>query len=149
MRAVVQRVSQAGVTVAGEVVARIGHGLLVYAAATPDDSADDVRYTAEKLAHLRIFPDEAGKMNLDVTQVKGDVLLVSAFTVYADARKGRRPSFDASASGEVAEPLVSALARALRGFGLTVESGRFGAHMLVESVNDGPICILLDSRRTF
>jgi D-tyrosyl-tRNA(Tyr) deacylase len=149
VRAVVQRVSQAGVTVAGEVVARIGHGLLVYAAATPDDSADDVRYTAEKLAHLRIFPDEAGKMNLDVTQVKGDVLLVSAFTVYADARKGRRPSFDASASGEVAEPLVSALARALRGFGLTVESGRFGAHMLVESVNDGPICILLDSRRTF
>lgn len=149
MRAVVQRVSQAGVTVAGEVVARIGHGLLVYAAATPDDSADDVRYTAEKLAHLRIFPDEAGKMNLDVTQVKGDVLLVSAFTVYADARKGRRPSFDACARGEVAEPLVSALARALRGFGLTVESGRFGAHMLVESVNDGPICILLDSRRTF
>ena len=95
MRAVVQRVSQAGVTVAGEVVARIGPGLLVYAAAAPDDSADDVRYTAEKLAHLRIFPDEAGKMNLDVTQVKGDVLLVSAFTVYADARKGRRPSFDA------------------------------------------------------
>ena len=88
-------------------------------------------------------------MNLDVTQVKGDVLLVSAFTVYADARKGRRPSFDACARGEVAEPLVSALARALRGFGLTVESGRFGAHMLVESVNDGPICILLDSRRTF
>ncbi|HOO17532.1 MAG: D-tyrosyl-tRNA(Tyr) deacylase [Phycisphaerae bacterium] len=149
MRAVVQRVSQAGVTVAGEVVARIGPGLLVYAAAAPDDSADDVRYTAEKLAHLRIFPDEAGKMNLDVTQVKGDVLLVSAFTVYADARKGRRPSFDACARGEVAEPLVSALARALRGFGLTVESGRFGAHMLVESVNDGPICILLDSRRTF
>jgi D-tyrosyl-tRNA(Tyr) deacylase len=144
----VQRVSQAGGPwPAGR--RTIGPGLLVYAAATPDDSADDVRYTAEKLAHLRIFPDEAGKMNLDVTQVKGDVLLVSAFTVYADARKGRRPSFDACARGEVAEPLVSALARALRGFGLTVESGRFGAHMLVESVNDGPICILLDSRRTF
>ena len=149
MRAVVQRVSQAKVTVAGEVVGQVGPGLLVYAAAAPDDSAEDVRYVAEKVAHLRIFPDAAGKMNLDVTQVGGNVLVVSAFTVYADARKGRRPSFDASASGGVAEPLIVALVDALRGFGLSVETGRFGAYMLVESVNDGPICILLDSRRAF
>jgi D-tyrosyl-tRNA(Tyr) deacylase len=149
VRAVVQRVSQAQVTVASQITGQIGPGLLVYAAAAPDDSAEDIRYIAEKVAHLRIFPDAARKMNLDVTQVGGNVLLVSAFTVHADARKGRRPSFDSSASGEVAEPLVVALVDALRGFGLTVETGRFGEYMLVESVNDGPICILLDSRRAF
>jgi D-aminoacyl-tRNA deacylase len=149
LRTIVQRVSQAKVTVAGAVVGQVGSGLLVYAAAAPDDSTGDVGYIAEKVAHLRIFPDAAGKMNLDVTQVGGNVLVVSAFTVYADARKGRRPSFDASASGEVAEPLIIALIESLRGFGLTVETGRFGAYMLVESVNDGPICILLDSRRAF
>jgi D-tyrosyl-tRNA(Tyr) deacylase len=149
VRAVVQRVSQAQVTVANQTTGQIGPGLLVYTAAAPDDSAEDVRYIADKIAHLRIFPDAARKMNLDVTQVGGNVLLVSAFTVCADARKGRRPSFDASASGEVAGPLIVALVEALRAFGLPVETGRFGEYMLVESVNDGPICILLDSRRTF
>ncbi len=149
MRAVVQRVSRASVSVGGEVVGQVGPGLLVYAAAAPDDSAEDVRYIAEKVAHVRMFPDDAGKMNLDAQQAAGGVLLVSAFTVHADARKGRRPSFDASASGEVAEPLITALAAGLREFGLSVETGRFGAYMLVESVNDGPICLLLDSRRQF
>jgi len=147
MRAAVQRVSRAAVNVAGRVVGQIGPGLLVYAAAAPDDGPDDTAYVAEKLAHLRIFPDAAGKMNLDVGQAAGAVLLVSAFTLLADARKGRRPSFDGSASGEAAEPLIAQLADGLRGFGLTVETGRFGAYMQVESVNDGPICILLDSRR--
>ena len=149
MRAVVQRVSRAQVTVADEVVGRIGPGLLVYAAAAPDDVDDDIRYLAEKVAHLRIFRDDAGKMNLDAGQVGGSVLLVSAFTVHADARKGRRPSFDASAPGDIAEPLVDKLSEALRGHGLHVETGRFAAYMLVESTNDGPICILLDSRRAF
>ena len=149
MRAVVQRVSRARVTVADEVVGRIGPGLLVYAAAGPDDDDDDIRYIADKVAHLRIFPDDARKMNRDVGQVAGGVLLASAFTVHADARKGRRPSFDSSASGEVAEPLIEKLADALRGHGLTVATGRFAAYMLVESVNDGPICVLLDSRRGF
>lgn len=149
MRAVVQRVRTARVTVDDETVGEIGPGLLVYAAAAPDDTDDDVRYICDKVAHLRIFPDSAGKMNLDVGQTDGAVLLVSAFTVCADARRGRRPSFDASASQEVAEPLITRLAEALRATGLTVATGRFAAYMLVESVNDGPICVLLDSRRTF
>ena len=149
MRAVVQRVSQAQVTVADEVVGRIGPGLLVYAAAAPDDASADVQYVADKVAHLRVFPDEQGKMNRSLCDAGGGVLLVSAFTAHADARKGRRPSFDSSAPGEVAEPLVAQLAEALRSYGLMVETGRFAAYMLVESVNDGPICILLDSRRLF
>jgi D-tyrosyl-tRNA(Tyr) deacylase len=148
VRAVVQRVSQAQVTVGAETVGRVDAGLLVYAAAAPDDGDADIAYVAEKVAHLRIFPDAEGKMNRSVLDVGGGVLLVSAFTVQADARKGRRPSFDNSASGEIAEPLIARLVDAIRGFGLLVQTGRFGAHMHVESVNDGPICVLLDSRRT-
>ncbi|MCK4343023.1 MAG: D-tyrosyl-tRNA(Tyr) deacylase [Phycisphaerae bacterium] len=147
MRAVVQRVKQAQVAVADEVTGQIGKGLLVYAAAAPDDTDEDVRYIAEKVAHLRIFPDAKSKMNLSVIDADGAVLVVSAFTVQADARRGRRPSFDSSASGEVAEPLVEKLVECIRDFGLTVETGRFAAYMHVTSVNDGPICILLDSRR--
>ena len=149
MRAVVQRVCSASVEVGGETVGQISAGLLVYAAAAPDDADEDVRYIADKVAHLRIFRDENDKMNLDVGQVGGDVLLVSAFTVQADARRGRRPSFDSSAAGEVAEPLIEKLAEAIRGYGLKVETGRFAAYMQVVAVNDGPICILLDSRRRF
>jgi D-aminoacyl-tRNA deacylase len=147
VRAVIQRVSEARVTVADEVVGQIAVGLLVYAAAAPDDGDADVAYIAEKVAHLRVFPDDAGKMNRSIVDVGGQVLLVSAFTVQADARKGRRPSFDSSASGEIAAPLVEQLVAAARGYGLRVETGRFAAHMHVQSVNDGPICILLDSRR--
>lgn len=147
MRAVVQRVSRATVEVDRSPVGRIERGLLVYAAAAPDDAEPDIRYIAEKVAGLRIFTDPDGKMNLSVAQVGGQVLLVSAFTVLADARKGRRPSFDASAPGPVAEPLVARLAEELAAAGLIVQTGRFAAHMLVDAVNDGPICILLDSRR--
>jgi D-tyrosyl-tRNA(Tyr) deacylase len=147
LRAVVQRVSRAAVVVEGETVGQIGAGLLVYAAAAADDTDDDLRYIADKVANLRIFPDGERKMNLSVGDTRGGVLLVSAFTVLADARKGRRPSFDASASGEIAEPLIDRLAAVIRGHGITVETGRFAAYMQVESVNDGPICILLDSRR--
>jgi len=137
------------VTVDAEVVGRVGGGLLVYTSAAPDDGEADIAYIAEKIAHLRIFPDDDGKMNRCVTDVGGAVLLVSAFTVQADARKGRRPSFDASAAGDVAEPLIARLVDAVRGYGVLVLTGRFAAHMHVESVNDGPICILLDSRRAF
>lgn len=133
--------------VGGQTVGQVRTGLLVYVAAAPDDSDDDVRYIAEKVAHLRIFPDENRKMNLDVGQVGGGVLVVSAFSVQADARHGRRPAFDGSASSAVAEPLIDKLVAAIRGFGLPVETGRFGAYMRVAAVNDGPICILLDSRR--
>lgn len=149
MRAVVQRVSAARVTVAEEVVGQIDVGLLVYAAAASDDGPADVAYVAEKIVHLRIFNDDAGKLNRSVLDVGGGVLLVSAFTVQADARKGRRPSFDGSAAGDAARPLIEQLEAALRGHGVTVATGRFAADMLVHSVNDGPICILLDSRRGF
>ena len=149
MRAVVERVRRATVTVAGEVVGRIDGGLLVYAAAAPDDGEADVAYIADKVAHLRVFRDAEGKMNRSVGEIGGSVLLVSAFTVHADARKGRRPAFDGSASGPVAEPLIEKLAAAIRGLGLRVETGRFAADMAVEAVNEGPICVLLDSRRLF
>jgi D-tyrosyl-tRNA(Tyr) deacylase len=149
MRAVVQRVTQARVTVDGQTVGQVGPGLLVYAAAAADDVDADIAYIADKVAHLRIFPDEQGKMNRSPVDTGGSVLLVSAFTVQADARKGRRPSFDASAPGEVAAPLIERLVAAIRAHGLKVETGRFAAYMQVESVNDGPICILLDSRRAF
>lgn len=149
MRAVLQRVNQARVMVADETAGEIGDGLLVYVAAAPDDTAEDVRYIAEKVAHIRIFPDAAGKLNLSVKDTAGAVLLVSAFTVQADARKGRRPSFDASASGDIAAPLIEELVAAIRDYGVPVKTGRFGAHMHVVGVNDGPICILLDSRRLF
>jgi D-tyrosyl-tRNA(Tyr) deacylase len=144
---VVQRVSGAAVRVEGQTVGRIGPGLLVYAAAAPDDSDVDIAYIAEKTAGLRIFPDAEGRMNLSLTQAGGSLLLVSAFSVLADARKGRRPSLEGAAPGAVAEPLIGRLAAALRARGVPVETGRFASHMLVESVNDGPVCVLLDSRR--
>ena len=148
MRAVVQRVSRAAVRVGSEVTGRIDTGLLVYAAAAPEDGEADVRYIAEKVAGLRIFNDPDGKMNLSVGEVEGAVLVVSAFTVLADARKGRRPSFEQSASGDAAEPLIEQLVAAIREHGLTVNTGRFAAKMQVPAVNEGPICILLDSKRT-
>jgi len=130
-----------------ETLSRIGVGLLVYAAAAPDDCDEDVKYLADKIVGLRVFNDASGKMNLDVLAARGEVLLVSAFTVLADARRGRRPSFDSAASGEVARPLIDELAGRMRTRGVAVACGRFAEAMLVASVNDGPICLLLDSRR--
>jgi D-tyrosyl-tRNA(Tyr) deacylase len=147
VRAVVQRVSSASVGVGGQFASRIGPGLLVYAAAAADDSDADVDYIADKIASLRVFPDAEDRMNLSVGQAGGSVLLVSAFTVLADARKGRRPSLDGAASRAVAEPLIEKLAAAIHAHGLAVETGRFAAYMQVESVNEGPVCVLLDSRR--
>lgn len=147
MRAVVQRVRSAAVRVERQVVGRIDAGLLVYVAVAVDDARGDVEYIAEKVAGLRVFPDAGGKMNRSVYDVGGGVLVVSAFTVLADARKGRRPSFEASAPGPVAEPRVQELVRRLASQGLRVETGQFAASMQVESENDGPICVLLDSRR--
>ena len=147
MRAAVQRVSHAKVTIDDRITGQIGPGLLVYAAAAPDDGDDDVAYIANKVLGLRIFNDDAGKMNRCVCDVGGGVLVVSAFSLLADARKGRRPSFIGSAPGDVAEPLIDKLTAMIRAGGIPVETGRFAAHMQVESLNDGPICILLDSRR--
>lgn len=149
MRATVQRVFEASVTVDGRVVGAIGEGLLVYLGVAADDGPADVQYMTDKIAHLRIFVDDAGKMNRSVQDIGGAVLIISAFALQGDARKGRRPSFDAAARPELAQALYDQLCAELVGVGLTVERGVFRAHMDVASVNNGPICILLDSKRTF
>jgi D-tyrosyl-tRNA(Tyr) deacylase len=149
VRAVVQRVSRAEVRVGGEVVGRIARGLMVLVGVAVDDDARDARELAGKLAGLRIFEDSAGQMNVDLARVGGAVLLISQFTLHGDARRGRRPSFIAAARPEQAEPLFERVAAELRSAGIPVETGRFGARMAVELVNDGPVTILLDTKRTF
>ncbi|HOM51842.1 MAG TPA: D-aminoacyl-tRNA deacylase [Phycisphaerae bacterium] len=149
MRATVQRVSEASVTVEGRVVGAIGQGLLVYLGVAVDDGPADVQYMLDKISNLRIFVDDAGKMNRSVQDIGGGVLVISAFALQADARKGRRPSFDAAARPELARQLYEQLCDELAHIGLTVERGMFRAHMDVASVNDGPICILLDSKKQF
>jgi len=149
MRIVVQRVLEARVEVEGAVVARIGRGLLVLLGVGRDDGPADVEYTAGKIRDLRVFEDDAGKMNRSVGEVNGSVLLVSQFTLYGDVRKGRRPSFDAAAPPDVGRALYEDVVRAVRQSGLTVETGIFQAMMRVHLVNDGPVTILLDSSRAF
>jgi D-tyrosyl-tRNA(Tyr) deacylase len=149
MRAVVQRVTSGAVRVDGNVVGAIGHGLLVYIGVAAGDVEADVAYVVDKVLHLRIFPDEAGKMNRDVGEAGGGILLVSAFTTQADARKGRRPSFDAAMPHEAAQALYERVAAELGKNSVTVQTGRYREHMVVDCTNDGPICILLDSRKAF
>ncbi len=145
MRAVVQRVSQARVTVDGEVVGEIGLGLAVLVGVTHGDGEKEARWLARKIAGLRIFEDEAGKMNRSVREVGGAVLVVSQFTLYGDARKGRRPSFVHAAPPEQAEPLIDALVRFLQEEGVPVATGRFRAMMQVCLCNEGPVTIILDT----
>ena len=149
MRAVIQRVHEASVVVEGQVVGAIGRGLLVYLGVEQGDSQDAARYIAEKIRYLRIFPDSAKPMNRDVTDAGGAVLVVSAFTTAGDARRGRRPSFDNAAGPEAAGPLYLQVCSSLADYGLEVQRGRFGAMMDVRSSNDGPICVLIDSKRVF
>ena len=149
MRAVVQRVQSASVAVDGRTVGAIDHGLLVFIGVTHGDGADDRDYIAAKVRDLRIFPDESGRMNRSVVESSGSLLVVSQFTLYADTRKGRRPSFVTAAAPEMAEALYLDLVRTLRESGLRVETGIFQADMQVSLVNDGPVTILLDSRRLF
>lgn len=148
MRAVVQRVKEASIESDG-LRSAIGPGLLVYLGIAPDDQGQDVAYLVDKVRHLRIFEDESGKLNLDVAQARGEVLAVSAFTVQGDVRRGRRPSFDQAAPGEQALGLYEDFCTQLSDQGLRVARGFFGEYMPVKSINDGPICILLDSRRGF
>lgn len=145
MRAVVQRVSRAGVSVDGEVVGAVGRGLLVLLGVAPTDTEAGARWLADKVVGLRIFPDDEGKMNRDVTEAGGGVLVVSQFTLYGDCRKGRRPSFVGAAPPEVAEPLYEAFVAAVRAQGVPAATGRFGAMMQVELVNDGPVTLLIDT----
>ena len=149
MRAVVQRVSRASVKTGEEPVGQIGPGLLVLLGVAQDDGESDVAYLAEKIAGLRIFEDAAGKMNLALAEVGGAVLAVSQFTLYGDVRRGKRPSFDAAARPEQARALYEAFVQKIREAGLRCETGRFQAMMQVELVNDGPVTILLDSRKLF
>ena len=149
MRMVVQRVTRASVTVDGEVTGKIGKGYMVLVGAEVGDTEADARLCADKLAGLRVFVDDEDKMNRSVLDVGGEILLVSQFTLLGDARHGRRPSFIAAARPEVAEPLLEQMKAMLEARGLHVETGRFQTHMDVELVNDGPVTILIDSRKVF
>jgi D-tyrosyl-tRNA(Tyr) deacylase len=144
MRALVQRVSSAAVSVDGAEIARISKGVLVLLGVGQGDSQTEADFLVDKLANLRIFEDELGKMNLSLLDVGGEAIVVSQFTLYADASKGRRPSFVSAAAPDVAEPLVIYFAQQLAGRGIRTQTGRFGAHMQVEINNDGPVTIWLE-----
>ena len=149
MRAVVQRVSRAKVTVEGEITGEIGTGLLVLLGVAENDSQEDARYLAEKLIELRIFPDDEGKMNRSLKEIGGKMLVVSQFTLFGDCRKGRRPSFIKAARPDQAESLYRIFVVEVQGHGIETATGRFQTHMNVELVNDGPITLLVDSRKEF
>ena len=149
MRAVVQRVSRASVTVEGRVVGQIGAGLLALVGVADGDTPADLEYTASKIREMRIFPDADGRMNRSVVDSGGAVLVVSQFTLMGDVRNGRRPGFTGAAAPDVARRVYEDLVARLRSEGLPVETGVFQAHMHVELVNDGPVTILIDSRRAF
>ena len=145
MRIVLQRVSSGKVSVDGRTVAKIGVGLVILAGIAPQDTPLQTQALAEKVANLRIFEDAEGKMNLSLLDVKGEALVVSQFTLYADARKGRRPSFTDAALPDFARPLVQNFAAVLHNLGVPTQTGEFGAHMLVEINNDGPVTIILEN----
>lgn len=149
MRAVIQRVLQAKVEVNNQAVGQIEKGLLVYLGVAKGDTEDDSRFMANKLVNLRIFPDQAGKMNRSVQDVAGRILLVSNFTLHGDCRKGRRPGFDSAAEPASARQLYEKVGRLIAEEGIIIETGLFGEYMHVSSINDGPITFLLDSSRLF
>jgi D-tyrosyl-tRNA(Tyr) deacylase len=144
MRALLQRVQRGSVKVNGQTVAEIGPGLVILLGIGHGDGEEQARYLAEKIAHLRIFEDEQGKLNRSILEIGGEALVVSQFTLYADTRKGRRPSFVDAALPEVASPLVRHFAEYLNELGVPTKTGEFGAHMLVEIANDGPVTIWLE-----
>jgi D-tyrosyl-tRNA(Tyr) deacylase len=149
VRAVVQRVTEASVTVGDDLVGRIGPGLAILLGVKESDGPDDVRYLAEKTAHLRVFDDDEGRMNRSLLETGGSALVVSQFTLLGDVRRGRRPNYTAAAAPPLAEALYLQYCRTLHDLGITVATGRFGAEMIVRTVGDGPVTILLDSERLF
>ena len=149
MKALLQRVTGASVSIGGEVVGRIGRGLVILVGVASGDTEKDVDYLAQKVVNLRIFPDDAGRFNLSALDIKGELLAVSQFTLLADTRKGRRPSFVEAAPPVQAEELFERFVEQIRATGLKVETGRFQQYMQVEIHNDGPVTILLDSREKF
>jgi len=146
MRAVLQRVSRARVLVDGEVLGEVGRGILVLLGVSRSDTLEQARWLAEKVVALRLFEDADGKMNRDVTEVGGGVLVVSQFTLYGDCKKGRRPSFVEAAAPDTAIPLYEAFVNAVKALGIPTATGRFGAMMQVELVNDGPVTLIVDSK---
>jgi D-tyrosyl-tRNA(Tyr) deacylase len=144
MRAIIQRVQKASVTISGEEIAKIDQGLLILLGVGKDDTERNARLLAEKVAHLRIFPDDQGKMNLSVLDAIGSAIVVSQFTLFADTRKGNRPSFIDAAPPDIASPLCDKFVGFLREMGIPTQVGKFGAHMLVEIFNDGPVTISLE-----
>lgn len=149
MRAVVQRVTRAKVTVDGETTGEIGRGLAVLLGIGQEDNERDIGYLSEKIINLRIFEDENGKMNISLPDIKGELLVVSQFTLYGDCRKGKRPSYEKAARPDTAELLYGKFVEQCRNFGVKTETGRFQAMMQVELINDGPVTLLLDSRKEF
>jgi D-tyrosyl-tRNA(Tyr) deacylase len=149
MRAVVQRVARAGVSVAGQSTGTIDKGFVVLLGVAAGDTQEDALYLAQKIAGLRVFEDDLGKMNLGLAEVGGKMLVVSQFTLLGDCRKGRRPSFDKAAPPEIAREIYEAFVAAVAKLGIETATGRFQEHMLVELANDGPVTLLLDSRREF
>jgi D-tyrosyl-tRNA(Tyr) deacylase len=144
MKAIVQRVQKASVTVYGKLIAEIGNGLLILLGVGKEDNEENARILAEKISHLRIFTDEQGKMNLSVLDINGSAIVVSQFTLFADTRKGNRPSFIDAATPEIASPLCDRFAEKLQQMGIPTQTGEFGTHMMVEILNDGPVTISLE-----
>jgi D-aminoacyl-tRNA deacylase len=149
MRAVIQRVLRSKVAVHDEVIGEIGHGLLVFLGVGAEDTLADGVYLAKKVVNIRIFEDETGKLNVSALKLKLPILIISQFTLYGDCRNGRRPSFSTAALPDLGEKLYDAFCNEVRFYDLTVAKGRFGSNMAVELVNDGPVTILLDSKRLF
>ena len=149
MRAVVQRVAKASISVDNEKIGQIGQGLVVLLGIGHEDTRRDIEYLADKILNLRIFKDENGKMNISLLDVKGELLVVSQFTLYGDCRKGKRPGYDKAARPEAAEGLYEEFVECCKSYNIKVETGRFQAMMLVELQNDGPVTLLLDSKKEF
>ncbi|MCX7921927.1 MAG: D-aminoacyl-tRNA deacylase [Clostridia bacterium] len=149
MRAVVQRVSNAKVSVDGQVIGEIGEGLAVLLGVGTEDTDKDIAYLADKIVNLRVFEDENGKMNISLLDKQGELLIVSQFTLYGDCRKGKRPSYDKAARPQDAEDIYNSFVETCRGYGIKVETGKFQAMMMVEIHNNGPVTLLLDSKREF
>ena len=147
MRALVQRVRRSAVRVEGDLISEIGPGLLILVGVGQEDTEEDLSYTAEKCARLRVFDDDRGRMNRSLLDIDGEALVVSQFTLYGDTRKGRRPGFSEAAPPELAEPLYERFAEHLRSLGIAVRTGVFGKHMDVEILNDGPVTLLVESPR--
>ena len=149
MRAVIQRVTKASVSVDGEVIGKIGKGFVVLLGVGQDDAEEDMRYIADKTVNLRVFEDENEKMNLSLQDIGGELLVISQFTLYGDCRKGRRPSFDKAGEPKSAKELYEKTCEYFKSFGIVTETGRFAADMQVELINDGPVTLMLDSKKLY